>query len=123
MSTVNIRRIATAAAIAAAAVAAVPAAHAGTAAKTKYPVVLVHGFIGFDNIAGVVNYFYQIPGALEKEGAKVFIASVNPSQTTEYRGEELNKQLDAWKAAAPWYAPIRKFNLIGHSHGLSLIHI
>ncbi len=117
MSTVNIRRIATAAAIAAAAVAAVPAAHAGTAAKTKYPVVLVHGFIGFDNIAGVVNYFYQIPGALEKEGAKVFIASVNPSQTTEYRGEELNKQLDAWKAAAPWYAPIRKFNLIGHSHG------
>jgi len=88
-----------------------------TKAKTKHPVVLVHGFIGFDNIAGVVNYFYQIPGAIEDACGKVYIAQVNPSQTTEYRGEELNKQLDAWKAAAPWYAPIKKFNLIGHSHG------
>jgi triacylglycerol lipase len=87
------------------------------AAKTKYPVVLVHGFLGFDNILSVVNYFYQIPGALRDEGAEVFIAQVNPSQTTAYRGEELNKQLDAWKAAAPWYKPIKKFNLIGHSHG------
>ena len=115
MKTLKIRHIA-AAAVAAVAVAAVPA-HAGTAAKTKHPVVLVHGFIGFDSILGVVNYFYQIPGALRDEGATVFIASVNPSQTTEYRGEELNKQLDAWKAASPWYNKIQKFNLIGHSHG------
>lgn len=117
MNTMTIRRIATAAAIAAAAVAAVPAAHAGTAAKTKYPVVLVHGFIGFDNLFGVIDYFYQIPKALRDEGATVYIAQVNPSQTTEYRGEELNKQLDAWKAASPWYAKIKKFNLVGHSHG------
>ena len=115
MKTLKIRHIA-AAAVAAIAVAAVPA-HAGTAAKTKHPVVLVHGFIGFDSILGVVNYFYQIPGALRDEGATVYIASVNPSQTTEYRGEELNKQLDAWKAASPWYNKIQKFNLIGHSHG------
>ncbi len=115
MKALKIRHIA-AAAVAAVAVAAVPA-HAGTAAKTKHPVVLVHGFIGFDSILGVVNYFYQIPGALRDEGATVYIASVNPSQTTEFRGEELNKQLDAWKAASPWYAKIQKFNLIGHSHG------
>ena len=115
MKTLKIRHIA-AAAVAAVAVAAVPA-HAGTAAKTKHPVVLVHGFIGFDSILGVVNYFYQIPGALRDEGATVYIASVNPSQTTEFRGEELNKQLDAWKAASPWYNKITKFNLIGHSHG------
>jgi triacylglycerol lipase len=115
MKALKIRHIA-AAAVAAVAVAAVPA-HAGTAAKTKHPVVLVHGFIGFDNILGVVNYFYQIPGALRDEGATVYIASVNPSQTTEFRGEELNKQLDAWKAASPWYNKIQKFNLIGHSHG------
>ena len=113
MNSLTIRRIATAAAVAAAAVATVPAAHAGTAAKTKYPVVLVHGFIGFDSILGVVNYFYQIPGALRNEGATVYIASVNPSQTTEYRGEELSKQLDAWKAKDK----VTKFNLIGHSHG------
>ncbi|RRS06360.1 lipase [Aquabacterium soli] len=115
MKALKIRHIA-AAAVAAVAVAAVPA-HAGTAAKTKHPVVLVHGFIGFDSILGVVNYFYQIPGALRDEGATVYIASVNPSQTTEFRGEELNKQLDAWKAASPWYNKIQKFNLIGHSHG------
>jgi triacylglycerol lipase len=113
MNSSAIRRVATAAALAAAAVAITPAAHAGTAAKTKYPIVLVHGFIGFDSILGVVNYFYQIPGALEKEGAKVYIASVNPSQTTEFRGEELNKQLDQWKAKDG----VVKFNLIGHSHG------
>jgi triacylglycerol lipase len=107
------RRVATAVAVAAAAVAIAPAAHAGTAAKTKYPIVLVHGFIGFDSILGVVNYFYQIPGELEKQGAKVYIASVNPSQTTEFRGEELNKQLDQWKAKDG----VVKFNLIGHSHG------
>jgi triacylglycerol lipase len=101
------------AAAATAALAAAPAAHAGTSAKTKYPLVLVHGFIGFDSILGVVNYFYQIPGALRDEGATVYIAQVNPSQTTEYRGEELNKQLDAWKAKDK----VVKFNLIGHSHG------
>ncbi|RZL11320.1 MAG: triacylglycerol lipase [Rubrivivax sp.] len=117
MNALTIRRIATAAAVAAAAIATVPAAHAGTAAKTKHPVVLVHGFIGFDSILGVVNYFYQIPGALRDEGATVYIAQVNPSQTTEYRGEELNKQLDEWKAKSPWYNKIQKFNLIGHSHG------
>ncbi|MEY2839550.1 MAG: hypothetical protein RJB60_1849 [Pseudomonadota bacterium] len=112
MTTLNIRRIALAAALGAAALAIAPAANAGTSAKTKYPVVLVHGFIGFDSIIGI-DYFYQIQGALEKEGAKVYIASVNPSNTTEFRGEELNKQLDQWKAKDK----VAKFNLIGHSHG------
>ncbi len=105
-------RIAATAALAAAALTIAPAAHAGTTAKTKYPVVLVHGFIGFDSIIGI-DYFYQIRSALEKEGAKVYIASVNPSNTTEFRGEELNKQLDQWKAKDK----VAKFNLIGHSHG------
>jgi triacylglycerol lipase len=111
--TSNFRRVATAVAVVAAGIAAMPTANAGIAAKTKYPLVLVHGFIGFDNILGVVNYFYQIPGALRDEGATVYIAQVNPSQTTEYRGEELNRQLDAWKAKDR----VAKFNLIGHSHG------
>jgi triacylglycerol lipase len=112
MTTLNIRRIALAAALGAAALAIAPTANAGTSAKTKYPVVLVHGFIGFDSIIGI-DYFYQIQSALEKEGAKVYIASVNPSNTTEFRGEELNKQLDQWKAKDK----VAKFNLIGHSHG------
>ena len=112
MKAITIRHIA-AAAVATIAVAAAPVHAAGTAAKTKNPIVLVHGFIGFDSILGVVNYFYQIPGALRNEGATVYIASVNPSQTTEFRGEELNRQLDSWKAKDG----VKKFNLIGHSHG------
>ncbi|MBA4110031.1 MAG: lipase [Leptothrix sp. (in: Bacteria)] len=89
-----------------------PAAHAGTASKTKYPLVLVHGFIGFDNILGI-QYFYAIPGALRDDGATVYIASVNPSQTTEFRGEELIQQMKQWAAKDG----VTKFNLIGHSHG------
>ena len=42
-------------------------AHAGTTAKTKYPIVLVHGFIGFDSILGV-DYWYGIPAALRRDG-------------------------------------------------------
>ena len=100
------------AAVAGAAFAA-PVAHAGTTAKTKHPIVLVHGFIGFDNILGAVNYFYDIPGNLRKEGATVYVASVNPSQTTEFRGEELIQQMKQWAAKDG----VKKFNLIGHSHG------
>ncbi|WP_269759481.1 hypothetical protein [Variovorax sp. E3] len=32
-------------------------------AKTKYPIVLVHGLLGFDNLLGV-DYFYGIPDKL-----------------------------------------------------------
>ncbi|MBI5333046.1 MAG: triacylglycerol lipase [Burkholderiales bacterium] len=108
----TLRHLAAAAAVAAATVAAAPAAHADTYAKTKYPIVLVHGFIGFDNILGI-NYFYGVPDALRDGGATVYIAQVNPSQTTEYRGEQLLQQMKQWAAKDG----VKKFNLIGHSHG------
>jgi len=108
----TLKTLCTAVAVAGAALAVVPAAHAGTAAKTKYPLVLVHGFIGFDNVLGI-QYFYNIPKSLRDEGATVYIASVNPSQTTEFRGEELVQQMKQWAAKDG----VKKFNLIGHSHG------
>ena len=114
----KIRAVCSAMAAAAALTCAVPA-QAGLfdwltkPAKTKHPIVLVHGFIGFDNILGAVNYFYDIPGNLRDKGATVYIASVNPSQTTEFRGEELVQQMQQWAAADG----VAKFNLIGHSHG------
>jgi triacylglycerol lipase len=118
MNTTTIRRICTAAAVVAAAATAVPAQAQllsnlfGGASKTKNPIVLVHGFIGFDNVLGI-QYFYGISEALRKDGATVYIASVNPSQTTEFRGEELVQQMKQWAAKDG----VKKFNLIGHSHG------
>lgn len=78
----------------------------------RHPIVLVHGFTGFESLLGV-DYFYGIPEALRKEGATVYIARVNPAQTTEFRGEELVRQLQEWAARDR----VEKFNLLGHSHG------
>ena len=50
-------------------------AQAGTYTQTKYPIVLVHGLFGFDNILGV-DYFYGLPHALAKDGATVVVTSV-----------------------------------------------
>jgi triacylglycerol lipase len=109
----SMRAVCAAVAVAGAAVIAAPAAQAATTgSKTKYPIVLVHGFIGFDNILGI-QYFYNIPSSLRNDGATVYVASVNPSNTTEFRGEELVQQMKQWAAKDG----VTKFNLIGHSHG------
>ena len=80
--------------------------------KTKYPIVLVHGLFGFDDVFGI-DYFYRIPNSLSKDGAKVFIAAVSAANSSEVRGEQLLTQVEdilALTGAA-------KVNLIGHSHG------
>lgn len=80
--------------------------------QTQYPVVLVHGLFGFDNI-GAVDYWYGIPSALRADGAKVYVAQVSAANSTEVRGEQLLtqvKQILAVTGAA-------KVNLMGHSHG------
>ena len=107
----SLRHLMAGACVVAAAVAA-PAAHAGTYAQTKYPIVLVHGFLGFNSVLGI-NYFYGVPNQLRADGAKVYIAQVNPAQSNEYRGEQLVQQLKQWAARDG----VTKFNLIAHSHG------
>ncbi|NEX59952.1 triacylglycerol lipase [Noviherbaspirillum sp. 17J57-3] len=80
--------------------------------QTKYPIVLVHGLFGFDNI-GPVEYWYGIPSALRNDGARVYVTQVSASNSTEVRGEQLLtqvKQILAVTGAA-------KVNLVGHSHG------
>ena len=85
---------------------------AGDAAHMRYPLVLVHGLSGFESILGI-SYFYRIPEALRREGATVYVARVNPAQSTEFRGEELVYQLKQWAARDG----VAKFDLMGHSHG------
>lgn len=80
--------------------------------QTRYPIVLVHGLFGFDNI-GPVDYFYGVASALRSGGASVYVTSVSAANSTEVRGEQLLlqvKQIIAVTGAA-------KVNLIGHSHG------
>jgi len=81
--------------------------------KTKYPIVLAHGAAGFDELFGVLDYWYGIPSALSDGGATVFVTTVSQLNATEVRGEQLLAQVE--QIVAITGKP--KVNLIGHSHG------
>lgn len=84
--------------------------------KTKYPIMLVHGFLGFqklDFLVASVNYFYGIPTALTDAGADVHIANMSAFNSTEVRGEQLRAQIEDVLAITGK----AKINLIGHSQG------
>lgn len=80
--------------------------------QTRYPIVLVHTFLGFDNI-GPLEYWYGIPRALREGGAEVFTTQVSAVNSSEVRGEQLLKQIEDILAVTG----AEKINLIGHSHG------
>lgn len=80
--------------------------------QTKYPIVLTHGMLGFDNILGI-DYWYGIPSALRRDGAKVYVTEVSQLNTSEARGEELLEQVEEIAAISG----SGKVNLLGHSHG------
>ena len=77
---------------------------------TRYPIVLVHGMFGFDNIL-FADYFYGIPSELEKYGADVYVPQVPALESTVARGEVLLDQVEELAAIHG------KVNIIGHSHG------
>jgi len=81
--------------------------------QTRYPIVLVHGMLGFDRLFGVLDYFHAIPADLRSSGAKVYTPNVSSTNLTEVRGEQLINYLDQIRASTG----AGKFNLIGHSHG------
>lgn len=82
------------------------------AAATRYPIVLIHGFLGFDTLLGM-DYWFGIPGPLREAGAKVFVPQVAAIDSNEARGEQLLRQLEQYRAQSG----AEKFNLIGHSQG------
>jgi triacylglycerol lipase len=84
--------------------------------KTKYPIVLVGGFLAFDNILGI-DYFYRIPNKLREDGAVVYPVNVSAFNGTEARGLQLEAELEHLKATTGY----KKFNLIGHSGGATTI--
>ncbi len=88
--------------------------HAGTQAQTRHPVVLVPGIFAFDSIANV-DYWYQLPSTLQKQGATVHVPKINAFDSSARRGEDLIAQLEQIRAASG--GKVSKFNLIGHSQG------
>ncbi|MCK0538733.1 lipase family alpha/beta hydrolase [Alcanivorax quisquiliarum] len=80
--------------------------------ETQYPIVLIHGLFGFDDILGV-DYFYGVPQELQRSGAQVFVAQVAAANSTEVRGEQLARQVETILATTG----AAKVNIIGHSHG------
>jgi len=81
--------------------------------KTRYPIVLAHGAAGFDELFGVLEYWYGIPASLASGGASVYVTTVSQLNSTEVRGEQLLAQVEQIVAISG--KP--KVHLIGHSHG------
>jgi triacylglycerol lipase len=84
-----------------------------TYTKTKYPMVLAPGVLGFDKLVGFVDYWYQIPSGLTYSGGKVYTTSASALNSSEARGEQLLTQVQTILAISG----AQKVNLIGHSHG------
>ncbi|WP_445114856.1 lipase family alpha/beta hydrolase [Acinetobacter sp. WZC-1] len=85
-------------------------------AQTRYPMVMVHGLIGFSRLGGNpfgVDYWYQILPDLTSNGATVYATQVSPVNSTQVRGEQLLKQVETVLAVTG----AEKANLIGHSQG------
>ncbi|RZO58022.1 MAG: alpha/beta fold hydrolase [Sandaracinaceae bacterium] len=81
-----------------------------------YPIVLAHGFFGFEDFAGVgfITYFYGVKDDLAERGeALVFTPAVDPFNDSETRGDQLLAHVERILAETGH----AKVNLIGHSQG------
>lgn len=80
--------------------------------KTKYPIVMAHGWFGFDNLLGV-DYWYQIPKAMAEGGATIYVTQQSAMNGTIVRGDQLLTKIRCILAMEG----AEKVNLIGHSQG------
>ena len=84
-----------------------------------YPIVLSHGFFGFETLAvgewDITDYFYEVPEHLEAELGEtlVFTPAVDPFNDSVTRGEQLRAEIEAILEETGH----AKVNLIGHSQG------
>ncbi|PCJ21830.1 MAG: lipase [Gammaproteobacteria bacterium] len=84
-------------------------------AKTRYPIVLVHGMLGFRKMFGVIEYFSGVKKKLESQGATVYVTHASAINSNEVRGNQIIQQLEEIRKQTG-QADL-KFNLIGHSQG------
>lgn len=81
-----------------------------------YPVVLAHGFFGFEDFAGVgfVDYFYKVKDNLAKNGeTNVHTPAVDPFNDSTIRGAQLAAFIEELLDETGY----EKVNIIGHSQG------
>lgn len=81
-----------------------------------YPIVLAHGFFGYQDFAGTdyATYFYKVRDYLAAHGEpNVFTPSVDPFGSSEHRGDQLALRIQEILAQTGY----AKVNLIGHSQG------
>lgn len=88
----------------------------GSAPEGPYPIVLAHGFFGFEEFAGVdfATYFYGVKQYLADHGeAAVFTPAVDPFNDSTTRGAQLAAYVDQVLAQTG----AAKVVIIGHSQG------
>lgn len=81
-----------------------------------YPVVLCHGFFGFEEFAGVdaLPYFFNVPERLAEDGEDlVFTPAVDPFNSSDFRADQLAAIVDEIVQETGH----EKVILIGHSQG------
>jgi pimeloyl-ACP methyl ester carboxylesterase len=79
---------------------------------TRFPIVMVHGWTGFENI-GPLSYYYKVREDLEALGYPIATAVLDPYNSVYIRGE----QLVDFAAMTLQNRRARKVNLLGHSQG------
>ncbi len=82
-------------------------------AKTRYPIVMVPGAFAFDNVLGLVDYWFGITDELRKQGAEVYVTNLSSSASNISRGEELLEDIRRIRALTG----ANRVNLIAHSQG------
>ncbi|MDP3156612.1 MAG: triacylglycerol lipase [Archangium sp.] len=81
-----------------------------------YPIVLAHGFFGFDSFAGLdfLTYYFEVKDALVADGElEVFTPTVDPFNDSATRSAQLERQIEAILASTG----AAKVNVIAHSQG------
>ena len=92
------------------------APEASTGLGPPYPIVLAHGFFGFEQFAGVdfVTYFFEVKDHLAASGeANVFTPAVDPFNDSTFRGAQLEAEIEKILATTGH----EKVNIVGHSQG------
>jgi len=79
---------------------------------SRFPIVLVHGMGGFEDL-GPLDYYFGIPRLLRNAGYAVFVPETDPVNSTPVRAAQLAAQIDQILTCTC----AEKLNLIGHSQG------